>query len=265
MKKAIAIILAVMSMSALCAPVRSMLGAQGAINKAETPGGWKNPYITDGLIAMWDGEWNAGPGKHDRNAKKWIDISKHGYDLDVIAGIFEDNYLDCSYATSSSPAAQSTSIDIPDPSHIEVVAIQTNITSEVHLLNVGTPKQWGIYNGSSYSNRTKTPCFGRTLLSQSMRFPDYKTFSGQTYSYNYIVPYGYINGELINFPADHNYDGYQGRRGFTTIGCARNAGSVGYSRILRGVIYVIRLYSRQLTAEEVMHNYLVDKERFNLP
>ena len=23
---------------------------------------WINPYITDGLIAMWDGEWNAGGG-----------------------------------------------------------------------------------------------------------------------------------------------------------------------------------------------------------
>ena len=25
---------------------------------------WQNPYITDGLVAMWDGEWNAGGGIH---------------------------------------------------------------------------------------------------------------------------------------------------------------------------------------------------------
>ena len=25
-------------------------------------GGWKNPYVTDGLVAMWDGEWNVGGG-----------------------------------------------------------------------------------------------------------------------------------------------------------------------------------------------------------
>ena len=23
---------------------------------------WKNPYVTDGLVAMWDGKWNAGGG-----------------------------------------------------------------------------------------------------------------------------------------------------------------------------------------------------------
>ena len=36
--------------------------------------GWRNPYVTDGLVAMWDGEWNAGPGKHDPNATVWKDL-----------------------------------------------------------------------------------------------------------------------------------------------------------------------------------------------
>ena len=25
---------------------------------------WDNPYVTDGLVAMWDGQWNAGGGIH---------------------------------------------------------------------------------------------------------------------------------------------------------------------------------------------------------
>lgn len=37
-------------------------------------GGWVNPYITDGLVAMWDGEWNAGGGVHDASATVWKDI-----------------------------------------------------------------------------------------------------------------------------------------------------------------------------------------------
>ena len=37
-------------------------------------GGWKNPYVTDGLVAMWDGEWNAGPGKHDNSATGLKDL-----------------------------------------------------------------------------------------------------------------------------------------------------------------------------------------------
>ena len=36
--------------------------------------GWQNPYITDGLVAMWDGEWNAGWGVHDAAATTWKDL-----------------------------------------------------------------------------------------------------------------------------------------------------------------------------------------------
>ena len=35
---------------------------------------WVNPYITDGLIAMWAGEWNVGGGMHDANATVWTDL-----------------------------------------------------------------------------------------------------------------------------------------------------------------------------------------------
>ena len=35
---------------------------------------WSNPYVTDGLIAMWDGEWNVGPGKHSSTTSTWKDL-----------------------------------------------------------------------------------------------------------------------------------------------------------------------------------------------
>ena len=34
---------------------------------------WQNPYVTDGLIAMWDGKWNAEYGVHDAHATVWKD------------------------------------------------------------------------------------------------------------------------------------------------------------------------------------------------
>lgn len=50
--------------------VRSMLGVGGA--KYITTGGDDFPYVKNGLIAMWDGEWNAvaenGSLYHDPNA-----------------------------------------------------------------------------------------------------------------------------------------------------------------------------------------------------
>ena len=40
---------------------------------------WHNPYITNGLIGMWDGEWNAGPGLHDANATGLFDLTGTNY------------------------------------------------------------------------------------------------------------------------------------------------------------------------------------------
>ena len=34
-------------------------------------------YVQNGLIAMWDGEWNAGLGVHDPNATTWVDLSEY--------------------------------------------------------------------------------------------------------------------------------------------------------------------------------------------
>ena len=35
---------------------------------------WVNPYITDGLVQMWDGIWNVGGGKHSDTTTVWVDL-----------------------------------------------------------------------------------------------------------------------------------------------------------------------------------------------
>ena len=44
-------------------------------------GGWVNPYVTDGLVAMWDGEWNAGDGIRNVFLPVIKDITGSGRDL----------------------------------------------------------------------------------------------------------------------------------------------------------------------------------------
>lgn len=43
-------------------------------SREATYGSKKNPYVTKGLIAMWDGEWNAGLGRHDGSICEWKDV-----------------------------------------------------------------------------------------------------------------------------------------------------------------------------------------------
>lgn len=45
---------------------------------------WHNPYIADGLVAMWDGEWNAAGGIHDASATTWVDLTGNHRPLAII-------------------------------------------------------------------------------------------------------------------------------------------------------------------------------------
>ena len=50
-------------------------------------GAWTNPYVTDGLIGLWDGEWNVAGGRHDGSATTWVDISGNNRDA-VLSGTY---------------------------------------------------------------------------------------------------------------------------------------------------------------------------------
>lgn len=53
-------------------PVRSNLGGDGSELSSEEQ---ENPYVTEGLIAHWDGIWNTGIGLHDPDATVWKDLA----------------------------------------------------------------------------------------------------------------------------------------------------------------------------------------------
>lgn len=72
MKKYLYFLLSACCLSVLSSPVRSNIGD---VNAEFAEGGLENPYITDGLIAHWDGIWNAGIGLHDSNAAVWKDLA----------------------------------------------------------------------------------------------------------------------------------------------------------------------------------------------
>ena len=64
---------ALLAVMAVGSPVRSMLGA-GEVSYATDEETNPNPYVTDGLIAMWDAEWNVGYGVHDPESSVWFDL-----------------------------------------------------------------------------------------------------------------------------------------------------------------------------------------------
>lgn len=45
-----------------------------ANNNLMASNSFPNPYASDGLVAMWDGEWNNGFGSHMPKLNVWRDI-----------------------------------------------------------------------------------------------------------------------------------------------------------------------------------------------
>lgn len=241
---------------------RSSLALRGAM----MGGGkkkWHNPYVTDGLVAMWDGEWNAGCGVHDSSAEKWTNL------VGVVA-------LEQSYG-GEKPIWTSTSLNLdgvmrtlscPNPM-LEL----SKCTMEV-CLNPSNKDGWYVtlrgsgsgsylqiitYNGSSQINFN------------SAYFSDIVFAGKSTLSYSFEVSNAEGKTEQSSFVNGNLF----GNRKFEVSnrllisGASQEILSVGSAKPFNnlpatGDIMCIRIYNRALTAEEIAANYAVDAARFNI-
>lgn len=228
-------------------------------------------YIQGGLVAMWDGQWNAGIGKHDPNATVWRDLTGNGYDGAVGSSVQVEtdsmlfagvdnlaNVVDLGYSWFGEPS---------------------NITVEVAAYCIaGVAYANGIIGGYGSNTDSWLWHFFRTgngaAISQAM------TLAG-----NRQIGHGNVQTagpKCFSMTIDSStITAYNAgvRSGSSSSGggmdwskpktrCAIGAhgktnGGFGYP--FKGRVYNARVYNRALTAEEVAYNYSIDKIRFNLP
>lgn len=223
-----------------------MNAAAGIFLAARRKKGWTNSYVTDGLIAMWDGEWNAGGGVHDPAATTWVDLSGTGNDLTVTAPAYFDAnsfhvnrvyraaYLPASFIGGTIWTLEFCGREMKNDGGI--------------AFGIGYPRY--IAHGTNYIE-----CFGRN--GHGFVVENEETFSGGMVYVNVDNAYGklYKNGVAVSSTVLGPYYSSLGTNGFGP----RN----GYNS--SAVVHCVRAYSRALTAEEIEANYAVDKARFNLP
>lgn len=229
-----------------------MIAARNAfLMSGGAPTPWQNPYITDGLVAMWDGEWNAGGGVHDATATTWADLAGSVGDavFNRTGATFGDMAVNFNNTTSrlQSPVYSISNMVLT----MELVARRTGGASRGEI-------------GALWEN----PWFGINLRNANVRFTfgtdiDYyrNVSEAQTYT-------------LIRYSGDNRFYAGATLLGTSNLGITpMNTGKLGIgawqssvSSITKvsGDIYSIRLYSRALTAAEVAANYAVDAARFGL-
>lgn len=207
---------------------------------------WKNPYITDGLIAMWDGEWNAGGGVHDSNATVWKDLSGNGFDISVASNLtWSDNAL----VLNENESVSTILPEVNRPEFTASIVFKTTITQRTPLWIANPSWVGGVLIRYSISHYYPW----NNIIYGIDNYVDVSL----TLAYANHDQRLYVNGELVGSNA-------------TTID-SRNILSrlcIGEynGNYRRGVLtsYNTKLYDRSMTVAEIAHNYAIDKERFGL-
>lgn len=210
-------------------------------------GGWVNPYVTEGLVAMWNSKWNEGGGvDHNPSATTWKDLSGSGYDLTY--GSTWNGEL-AVIPTSGTMASTNKPFD-HDVKCIEMVFSKTSVGRNTFPIVISNKAAFFIpyggfafypyytFTNASIIGRDKRLEFGTTSL----------TYDGRIYR----------NGDA--FPAEASVQETLDR---TAVGIDVYATAGGYWHT--GNIGSIRIYSRALTADEIAHNYAIDKALFGIP
>jgi hypothetical protein len=226
-------------------------------------------YIQDGLVAMWDGIENAGWGVHDASATVWKDLSGEWGDATQISSraVWTDNALSGTSGNgylARGTGDSKTSDDIvtfecvflsPEDQQQRIFCPRT-VKKQKIVQYLGTAGNNSIRVFAPYgpSNLASAPNLGRTKgirLTASLIYDDENTTNAKASFKNGAQiyeerEYGCVAGGVSGwFDIGGRADGHA----WTTF-C--------------GEINCLRIYDRELTAEEIAHNYEIDKARFEL-
>ena len=214
-------------------------------------GGWVNPYVTDGLVAMWDGEWNADGGVHDASATTWKDLTGNGCDA-ALNGSY--SWGDKSWNVESTSGRGLATWNIAGPftdQTIEIVIHPTGnsgwgrIMAEWSAMATLVLKgaavwmvAWGADSGTAVQGYNELALHRHRIV----------------YRYN----------DSFDYYIDSNKVWTRSATGGSGGGTCYFANRSDFNRGIDAKYYCVRLYNRALSAAELLANEIVDAQRFNL-
>lgn len=224
-------------------------------------GGWQNPYVTDGLIGLWDGEWNVAGGQHDDSATTWVDISGNNRDA-VLSGTYSwgSNYWHVE-SVSGQGLATWPAQNLGDSQTVEFVLEPTASNSYGRIIaeatGISSPIVWNDHFSYLYMygyNEDSGRYIGDTIPNFDIRDRHLHQITHPA-----VGKFGYyIDGVYVwtgSFNSSQNGTG--GPTGYF-------ANVPNYSRGINADYFTMRRYDRVLTAEELAANAAVDASRFGV-
>lgn len=215
---------------------------------------WTNPYITDGLIAMWDGEWNAGGGVHSASPDVWSDLVGANDFVQTGQVSWGKNFVTIDNRSGKNGFTTLYDMSLGESPTYEVVAtVDDGVTFATvpRFLSNARPA------GSIYGDGVKLYIYvnsGFSFNQNSSR--DNKYFAFAIDGVNNVI-YGYSNGISRGTATTTSW-----RTDLAKISLIN--GTAANDKHLF-TVRCIRCYDRVLTASEIAANYEIDRVRFNLP
>lgn len=241
------------------------IGARKMMNTA-----WINPYVKDGLVAMWDGIWNVGGGlPHDSNSQVWLDCiagrpilfpcSNTYFTTD---GLVKDSTPNASGSVIGVSVGSETNFGWTSCEFVITVSSFTGTASPI-IMDIGNRKMW---------LQQATSGIGALNVGKPWTFPSID-FSTLPVKFSFSAIYGGesssdFNSQLIYANGNDNGTQDGNRDTWGNISVKTNMMANMYNGVVAypfyGTYHAIRLYNKTLTSAEVAANHAVDRERFGL-
>lgn len=222
-----------------------------------------NPYVTDGLVAMWDGEWNSN-WMHDSSATTWTDVV-HGLEVYPYAGTieFRQNYVKKNQGAEIS-LPRSVAEAILGDMTLEIVnealssaqdVAKLHISDDGDILHVWEGNGGHACISARWGGATQQPL----PIATKPRYPRYLwtvTLDGR-------LAKGFCNGKLLSSRNDilaERPTSLSGHASHTMLS-KKNGSAISNAACN---CYCYRLYNRALSPQEIAHNFTVDNARFKL-
>ena len=221
-------------------------------------GGWVNPYVTTGLIAMWDGEWNSiGPDGipvHDASSRVWRDlVGSRDFTL-TENPVIRDKYIQSSaqwVSEALDPVDGICTIEVC--CEFNTIGINQVVFSAKRSGNYGVTRYLFVYDADNkvyFGDNKAAPA-----VQKAVRYTMSGVWNEAESSTIDSVYYNSVKQELGTARFWNVFDSLIIGSGYLTIERNRFAGK----------IHSIRLYSVPLTDAQVKANYDVDCLRFDIP